>query len=632
MEGLAMTAPLRAKKKNQTIVWAILGLLVISLTGFGVRSVGSGGSQAIGTVGDQKITVNEYVTVLNNQLRAISQQIGQNITLEQGLSFGLGEQVITQVFNTAALAGENDRIGLSIGDNLVKENLLATQAFQSLTGQFDKAAYEFALERANLTPSEYDETIRKDTARTLLQAAVVSGVQANDTYGMALLGYFGEVRGFSWAKVDASLLTEPTREPTAAEVEALYRANPDQYTSAEARTITYLLLSPDMLIDSIQSDDAALLELYKDQDARFNQPERRIVDRLVFASTAEAQQALDQITAGSKIFADIVATRGLELADVDMGEVQKGDLSAAAGEAVFLVGQPGLIGPVESALGPALFRVNAVLAAQNTTFDQARDELHREFVADKARRQIDDDITNVDDLLAGGARLEEIADETPMVLSTIDYTSGDQDGIAAYDEFRTAADAVNEGDFPEVVTLEDGGIFALRLDGIIAPALIPLAEVNSRVIADWKSAETRKRVLELAAELKTRLEAGETFADMALVAKAETDMRRDAFVDTAPRGLVLDIFKLAHDGVTISESGDNIALSQVTSITAFDEGSEISKALLTSVAQQYSTQVGSDMLAAFTAALQDEAGVSINQPLINAVHSQTSSQSPRHGG
>ncbi|MFT5001373.1 MAG: peptidyl-prolyl cis-trans isomerase D, partial [Planctomycetota bacterium] len=123
-----MSEPERKKKKSTIVVWAILGLLVVSLTGFGVQNVGSGGSQAIGSVGDEKITVNEYAAALNNQLRAISQQIGQTITLEQGLSFGLGDQVIAQVFNTATLNGENNRIGLSIGDEFVKENLLATQA------------------------------------------------------------------------------------------------------------------------------------------------------------------------------------------------------------------------------------------------------------------------------------------------------------------------------------------------------------------------------------------------------------------------------------------------------------------------------------------------------------------------
>ena len=85
-----MTAPLRAKrKKGNMIIWALMGLLVVSLTGFGVTSVGSGGAQAIGSVGDRKVTVNEYVRALQAQMREFSQQIGQNLTMEQVQAFGI---------------------------------------------------------------------------------------------------------------------------------------------------------------------------------------------------------------------------------------------------------------------------------------------------------------------------------------------------------------------------------------------------------------------------------------------------------------------------------------------------------------------------------------------------------------
>ncbi len=617
-----MSAPLRAKKKNNTIVWALLGLLVISLTGFGVRSVGHGGSQAIGTVGDEKVTVDVYVRALNTQLRAISQQAGINISLQQGLTFGVDQQVLAQVLGTAAIDGENSRIGLSLGDQRVKDNLLATEAFQSLSGKFDKAAYDFALERANLSPGEYDETIRNDAARVLLQASVTSGIRANDTYGLALLNFLGETRDFRWARVDETMLSEATRAPTPAEIDAHYRANPEAYTAPEIRKISYILLTPEMLIPSIEVSEEALQTAYDSQSDRFNQPARVIVDRLVFGSDAEAQEALDKITAGTKIFGDIVATRGLELEDIDMGEVTKSDLSAQAAEAVFLLTEPGLVGPIQSSLGPALFRVNAVLAAQNTSFENARSVLHAEFVADRARRMVDDNITNIDDLLAGGATLEEIADETPMELTALDFSSGDEDGIAAYENFRNAALAVAEKDFAEVLSLSDGGIFALRLDGIVPPTVIPLADVADRVTSDWTAAENRKRVLELAAELQTRLEGGETFEELALLARDEAKISRDAFVETAPAGLVADMFGQSVNGIAVVEGRDVIVLAKLSEITSFDGASANNVEVLASVAQQYSGQIGTDVFAAFTAAIQDDAGVTLNQALINAVHAQ----------
>src|SRR5690606_18318589 len=103
--------------------------------------------------------------------------------------------------------------------------------------------------------------------------------------------------------------------------------------------------------------------------------------------------------------------------------------------------------------------------------------------ADQARRQIERMEGDIEDLLASGAGLEELADETPMELGTITLDAGSAEGPAAYDAFREAAMAAVEGDFPEMHRLGDGGVFALRLDEVRPAALRPLAEVRDEVAA-----------------------------------------------------------------------------------------------------------------------------------------------------
>ncbi len=628
-----MSAPLRAKKKNNTVALILVGLLVISLTGFGVRSVGTGGSQAVGAVGDEEVSVNTYVRALNNRLRAFSQQIGQNITMEQARVFGIDRQVLAQVLTAAALDGESARIGLSVGDERVKESLLATQAFQGLSGQFDQAAYEFALEQAGLSPSEYDEILRGDSTRQLLQVSIAGGIRVSETYGLALLNYVGETRNFSWAIIGQDLLAEPTRDPTDAEIEALYKADPESYTAPEKRRITLALLTPDMLIPSIETDDAALQELYDSQPDRFNTPARRIVDRVVFGNDAEAQAALSAMASGDKSFADIVSERGLALEDVDLGEVSRSDLRGAAAEAVFTATEPGLVGPVTTTLGPAIFRVNAVLEAQNQPFEEVREVLHLELVADQARRQIDDGIGDIDDLLAGGVELEEIVDETDMVLQTLDFIEGSEEGLAAYDEFRQAATNVRKEDFPEVVMMSDGGIFALRLDEVIPPALIDLADIRDQVIADWKRGETRNRLMQMAEATKSSLSGGDSFEAHALTSTQETAIRRESFIENAPQDMVAAVFALEDNEIAIVEGNGIIALVRLTAITPFDEKQAQSATALANLSQQYSAQVGSDIFEAFTGALQEEAGITVNQALIEAVFSQlgrSGQPAPRH--
>ena len=117
-------------------------------------------------------------------------------------------------------------------------------------------------------------------------------------------------------------------------------------------------------------------------------------------------------------------------------------------------------GRCETPLGPALYRVNAILDPTEVPFEEARDDLSVEFAQDAARRSIDAARDEIDDMLAGGATLEELADDTDMELGVIRW-DGEQTttgvGIAAYEEFRTTAATLEEGDFPTLEGLSDGG-------------------------------------------------------------------------------------------------------------------------------------------------------------------------------
>lgn len=616
-----MSAP-KTRKKSNTFVWAILGLLVVSLTGFGVREIGNSGAAAVGTVGAEKVTVNSYSRALTNQMRNLSQQFGTALTFEQAQAFGIDRMVLAQVLNQAALDNETGRIGLSVGDTLVKKNLLATPGFQGLTGGFDQAAYKEALRRANLSASEYDRIIRKDTARSLLQVSIAGGVKPADTYALALYAYIGETRNLRWALIDESLLPEPTRAPTEIEIEEQYKADPVAYTAPETRKITYASITPESLVDTIAVDDQALKELYESQPERFNIPARRIVDRLIMPNEAAAKTAFDALLDGSKTFDDLVTDRGLTLNDVDLGEVTQKDLSGAAGDAVFLLVEPGFAGPIETDLGPAIFRVNAVLDAQETPFKEAKAELHGEYVADRARRQIDDSILHIDDLLAGGATLEDLAAQTDMKLGSIDFTETSEDGIAAHEEFRTAAAQAVQGDFPKVITLEDGGIFALRLDSTIAPTLRPLAEVKDQVALDWQAGETHKRLLAIADYAKAQLEAGEDFVAIALKPIDEPNAQRQSVIENAPAKMIEDAFKLTAGQVSVVADATTVAIVKVVAITPYDDKNAKNRADIDTLSGQVGNQIGNDIYAAFSRAVQEQAGVTINQSVINAVHTQ----------
>ena len=218
-------------------------------------------------------------------------------------------------------------------------------------------------------------------------------------------------------------------------------------------------------------------------------------------------------------FLEAAEDRGLTINDIDLGDIEKGQLDTNIDEILFNASEVGIYGPIDTDLGPALFQINAIIDAQKTNFEDAKDELKAEYVSVESRKLINEMISDIDDLLAQGLTLEEIAKDTDMQLEKISYNNKTENGIAAYDSFRSEAMNAKIGGFPELKELSDGGVFALRLDELIEPTLRPFDTVKEQVVNDWLNAENKKLMSKLADELIIKLDNGSTFEALNLSAE-----------------------------------------------------------------------------------------------------------------
>ncbi|MDJ0825159.1 MAG: SurA N-terminal domain-containing protein [Rhodobacter sp.] len=606
-----------SKAKNSA-AWIIIVLLILGLGGFGVTNF-SGNVRSIGTVGDTDIDVNRYARQLQQQINAFSAQMGRQLTLAEARQFGIDQAVLQQLVGTVALENEAAQLGLSVGDEEVRRQVLATPAFQGLDGSFDRLAYSDTLDNSGLNEAQFEDSLRAEVARTMVQGAVGSGLAAPASVVDRILGFAMERRSFTWTELTVDDLADPIAEPSEADLRAYFDANSDDFMLPETRRITYAWLTPDMIVDTIEGDEDALRALYDERIGQYISAERRLVERLIFPSRTEADTAKAELDAGTASFENLVTARQLDLADLDLGDVTEDELGAA-GAAVFALTEPGIAGPAETSLGPALFRINAILAAQETSFDAARPELLDEYRLDAARRAIDDQIDPIDDLLAGGATLEELAAETDMELSQIDWSRGDTGAIAAYSAFRAAAAAAAEGDFPALETLDDGGVFALRLDEVIAPRLQPFEGARGRANGGWRAAETVAALAGQAEALLPQLQGGDAAAGLEL--SAETDIRRNGFIPGTPPDFLDQVFAMQAGETRVIEGPSSVFLVRLDAIAPPDPAEPEVATRRDGFAEALAQSIGADILRAYSDAIQTQAGISLNQAAINAVHAQ----------
>jgi peptidyl-prolyl cis-trans isomerase D len=326
-------AKARKRKASNTLVWILMGLLVVGLAGFGTARF-TGGAQSVASVGDREVSANEYARGLNLALVNLERQTGQQLSLQQAQLFGASQQVLGELMIAAALDNETDSIGFSAGDERLARRVGELPGFVGIDGKFDRVVYQSTLDRAGLTIADFEAQLRDELARQVLESAVTGGIDAPRAATRAFLDYLATKRDVSFVTLGEADLSAPIAAPDDSQLRGYHNEHADQFFVPETKVMTYAWLTPNMLVDGISVDDSVLRAAYDARSDEFNRPERRLVERLVFGDQAEAEAAAARVEAGEIDFPGLVAERGLDLADIDLGDATQAQLGAA-GDAVF---------------------------------------------------------------------------------------------------------------------------------------------------------------------------------------------------------------------------------------------------------------------------------------------------------
>ena len=606
------------KNLSKTFVWILMGLLFVGLAGFGAINV-SGTTRTLATVGDATVSVDDYARALQQEQRAIQAQSGRSIPLSQLISMGVDRGVLSGLVASAALDNELGELGLSVGDEVLLKEITQISAFQGSDGNFSRDNYRFALDNAGLSEADFEEDMRSETARTLLQGAITGGTRMPAVLGETLTDYIGARRSFAYVRLSENDVILTAVEPTDDELKTFYETHIEDFTLPETKVITYVALRPDALVDEVEVDETALRALYEERDAEFNVPERRLVEQLVFPNEDAAATAKAQLDVGGTTFETLVEERELTLSDIDMGDVAI-DTLGAAGDAVFAAEVGDVVGPLPSDFGPALYRVNGVLEANFTSFEDALPTLREELALDRARRVIETRSEGIDDALAGGATLEDLAkEENGMVLGQLDWTADTTDDIAAYDTFRNAAEAVTIEDFPAVDYLEDGSLFALRLDEVLAPRPQPFEDARTAVTEAFKGDRIAKALAEQADQIKAATEAndGQFPEDREVV--EQTGLTRTAYLDQTPVDLLNQVFEMEVGEVRVVSDAEGTVVVRLDETLPPDDGNDM-QFLTQALNEQLNQSLSNEIFQIYLQAVQSRARPQVNQQAVNSVH------------
>jgi len=232
-------------------------------------------------------------------------------------------------------------------------------------------------------------------------------------------------------------------------------------------------------------------------------------------------------------------------------------------------------------------------------------------------------IEDLNDRIASGFTVEDLADQTDLELGTISLAEGSRDGPAAYESFRQAAAALEQGAFLEVTELVDGGIAVLQLDSVTAPAVEPLTEVTPLARELAAAAKEQEAVIARATELADRIDPLTTFQTLGLEPSVVQSVTRRGFVEGTPPGFVDQVFDMdVSDVRVVDRAGEGAVIVRLDLIADPVEDGPRQSAELDSVAEAAAQGIAQDIFNAYSRAVQTRTDVTIDESAVNAVNAQ----------
>jgi peptidyl-prolyl cis-trans isomerase D len=366
---------LRANARS-ALTYVLFGIIiVVFVVSFGPGSCGQNPTAGDPTAEDaakvngQRIGFADVEQYYGQLLRNYQQQVGDAFNRDVAEQLGFRRLAVDQLVEHALMVQEARRQGLVVSDDEVERAIKSFAAFQS-NGRFDHDLYSRIASQSFGSPARFEQKMREDLLGQRIRAVVVQTAKVSEA----------EVREAWLADADRANL-ELVRFPLSLAREEV------QVSAADAEAYA-------------KANEAPLKKAYEEDEARFERP-KRVKARQVLARVAEgapedaakakAEQAAARARKGED-FGRLVA----ELSDDaftkerggDVGWLSKGSTDPALEEAAFGAKPGDVVGPVRTAFGFQVLRIDEVQEPETVPFEKARLELARERVRTERAKEL----------------------------------------------------------------------------------------------------------------------------------------------------------------------------------------------------------------------------------------------------
>jgi peptidyl-prolyl cis-trans isomerase D len=621
------------KASKSPIASVVIGILVLAFALWGIADIFRGGADTVvAQVGQEQVSDFQYDMQMKNQMRQLSSQTQQDVSMEQMKAMGMDRQVLDQIVSRAALDEAGRQLGLVASQQAVIDQTRKTNVFQGADGAFDPNLYMRALQESGLTEQSYIAATGKDIARAQLVNAAVGGIIPPPGLSRLLYDFVTEQRTMEYLVVTPEEAGK-VPDPTDADLEAFHKAHSDQFSAPEYRAFDYVMIGTEQVAAGIKITDDELKAEYDTRRANYERPEQRTVEQIVFPSKEEADKAAARIKTPAD-FAAIANERGLKDADLKLGTFAKTGMDAKLADAVFAVEKGGVTPPVQGPFGWVILRAADVIPGENKSFDDVKEEIRQDLIKTRSAELIRELGDKLEDERGSGASLSEAAMKVDLPVRHI--AAADRQGVTPEGgkaevptdpAFMTQVFQTESGEESDLFTGEDGQTYAVHVTQITPPAVKPLASVREEVRTAFL-ADARTNLLKNKVDMFA--EQARKDGNLAGIGKAlkhapvtSKPLMRNQTDDVFSAQMMGQLFGAPEGNVMTGPAGrgNGYVIAKVVKVTHSEP--DVSAAEYAEYRKTASEQLVDTAIDSFAAAARNRAGVTIHQQTVQRVLGDT---------
>lgn len=611
----------------------LFGLLVASFALWGVGDVFRNYTtmRPVATVKGGSVSQEEFMHAYQRVINNFQVMSKGKISSEEIKNMKIYQRVLDDQINAKIVKEAIREMGLVATDNAVRAHIQSIPAFKNDKGQFDKNKFDNIVANSGLTEAGFIKEMRDSLLQQELFGSLTAGIRLPAFYQEKIFQGLHQERVF--AVVTVPLAQMPISGiPTDTELEQIYKENQAEFTKPEYRKLSVLIIDPKTVRDHIKVTEEQLREAYDSRKINFTLPESRDVTQLIFISKENAQAASKDLNEG-KTIADVARQYKAEIRQFEHATSDK--FAADHSKAIFALTAGSASSALDSVLGYVVFVVTKIVPERAQEFNEIKGKLEDEIKTDQANDTLYEMKNKIEDALAGGAKLTEVAKEHNLQIQVIDMV--DKNGQDTSKKSVLPADyqslildnafAIAEGADTNILEAANGTSIVVHVDKITPQTVPELNQIKDKVIASWKEIKQQEKAAEIAQKIANEADSMNKLTELAKqnglttkvlkpISRVELQKQQQPIegvsINVIRQGFVLGANKAAY-----APTGNGFAVIMLQKVVPFDMAKEKDK--LASFRDSMKNMMQQDIQVSYIGYLRQHGKVSINEGILDSL-------------